>query len=143
MKDIVLILFASSGFDKAAQGLTGAARRLADQAGAPVRAIVVGEADNFAAEVAQIADTVVVADQPELSDYQPEVCLNALTQLCRDFSPAAVLLSNDTYSRRSHRGWRTGWFVARWGRQTRSACKVMWCAYCARCMAARRRRLSS
>ena len=98
MKDIVLILFASSGFDKAAQGLTGAARRLADQAGAPVRAIVVGEADNFAAEVAQIADTVVVADQPELSDYQPEVCLNALTQLCRDFSPAAVLLSNDTYS---------------------------------------------
>lgn len=98
MKDIAIVLFASSGFDKAAQGLTGAARRLADQAGAQLRAIVVGAAETVAAEVARIADAVVVADQPEVADYQPELCLNALTQICREISPAAVLLSNDTYS---------------------------------------------
>jgi len=98
MKDIALILFASSGFDKAAQGLMGAARRLADQAGTPLRAIIVGKGDGIAAEVARIADTVVVADHPELAEYQPEVCLNALTQLCRELSPGAVLLSNDAYS---------------------------------------------
>jgi len=98
MKDIAIILFASSGFDKAAQGLTGAARRLADQASAKLRAIVLGAAETVAAEVARIADTVVVADQPEVADYQPELCLNALTQICREIFPAAVLLSNDTYS---------------------------------------------
>jgi len=97
MKDIAIILFASSGFDKAAQGLTGAARRLADEAGAKLRAIVVGATETVA-EVARIADTVVVAGQPEMADYQPELCLNALTQICREISPAAVLLSNDTYS---------------------------------------------
>ncbi|HXP48137.1 MAG TPA: electron transfer flavoprotein subunit alpha/FixB family protein [Terriglobales bacterium] len=98
MKDIAIILFASSGFDKAAQGLTGAARRLADQASAKLRAIVLGAAETVAAEVARIADAVVVADHPEMADYQPELCLNALTQICREISPAAVLLSNDTYS---------------------------------------------
>jgi electron transfer flavoprotein alpha subunit len=98
MKEIALILFAASGFDKAAQGLAGAGRRLADQAGASLRAIILGNADGVAAELARLADTVIVADHPELTDYQPEVCLNALTQLCRQFSPAAVLLSNDAYS---------------------------------------------
>ena len=98
MKDIAVVLFASSSFDKAAQGLMGAARRLADQAGASLRAVIVGNADGLAAEVARIADAVIVADQPELADYRPEVYLNALTQLCRELSPAAVLLSNDAYS---------------------------------------------
>ena len=98
MKDIAFILFASFGMDKAAQGLAGAARRLADQAGTPLRAIIVGKADAVAAEVARIADTVVVAEHPDLTEYQPEVYLNALAQICRELSPAAVLLSNDAYS---------------------------------------------
>ena len=98
MKEIAVILFASGGFDRAAQGLTGAGRRLADQAGAALRALLVGNADGVAAEAARIADGVIVADHLELSDYQPEFCLNALTQLCRELSPGAVLLSNDAYS---------------------------------------------
>lgn len=98
MKDIALILFASSAMDKAAQGLAGAARRLADQAGTQLCAIIIGRADAVAAEVARIADTVVVADHPELDEYQPEVCLSALTQLCRELSPGVVLLSNDAHS---------------------------------------------
>jgi electron transfer flavoprotein alpha subunit len=41
-------------------------------------------------------DKVVVAEQPEIAEYAPESCLNALAQLTKD--ARAVLLSNDTYS---------------------------------------------
>jgi electron transfer flavoprotein alpha subunit len=99
MNDIVIVLFASAGFDKAAQGLTGAGRSLAGESGAKLCAIVLGAgADALAPEVALFADRVIVADQAELAEYQPESCLNALTALCRELSPRAVLLSNDTYS---------------------------------------------
>lgn len=99
MKDIVIVLFASAGFDKAAQGLTGAARHLADEMGEQVQAIIFGAgAEALASEVAPVADRVIVADQPELAEYQPETCLNALTVLCREASPRAILFSNDTYS---------------------------------------------
>jgi electron transfer flavoprotein alpha subunit len=99
MSNIVLCLFASGGFDKAAQGLAGAARRLADETGSQVRAIVLGAgADRVAAEVARIADAVTVVDQAEMAEYQPETYLNALTGLCRELAPRAVLFSNETYS---------------------------------------------
>jgi electron transfer flavoprotein alpha subunit len=99
MNDVIICLFASAGFDNAAQGLIGLARRLADESGGNLRAIVLGTcSDGLVSEVARIADTVVCAGQAELADYQPETCLNALTQLCRELSPHAVLLANDTYS---------------------------------------------
>ena len=99
MKDIVICLFNSAGFDKAAQGLAGAARRLADEVGGQLRAIVVGSgADALASQMAAIAETVIVADQAELAEYQPETCLNVVTQLCRQVSAYVVLLSNDAYS---------------------------------------------
>lgn len=97
MNDIVICVFASGGFDKAAQGLTGAARRLADQAGTQVNAILFGAgAGELASEVAQFADRVVVAEDPRSAEYVPETCLNALAQLTGD--ARVVLLSNDTYS---------------------------------------------
>jgi electron transfer flavoprotein alpha subunit len=99
MSNIAMCLFASSGFDKAAQGLAGAARRLADETGGQMHAIVMGGgADSVAAEAARFADTVTVVDQVETSEYQPETCLNALTELCRELAPRAVLFSNETYS---------------------------------------------
>jgi electron transfer flavoprotein alpha subunit len=99
MSNVVMCLFASGGFDKAALGLAGAARRLADANGGQVRAIVMGAgADAVAAEAARVADAVTVVDQAETAEYQPEICLNALTQLCREMAPSAVLFSNDTYS---------------------------------------------
>lgn len=97
MKDIVIVLFAAAGLDKAAQGLLGAGRSLAGEAGAKLCAMVLG-AGALAAEVAPFADRVIVGDQAELAEYQPETCLDALTTLCRELSPRAVLLSNDTYS---------------------------------------------
>jgi electron transfer flavoprotein alpha subunit len=99
MSNIVMCLFASGGFDKAAQGLAGAARRLADETGVKVCALVLGAgADPVAAEVARIADSVTVVDQAEMAEYQPETYLNVLTQLCRELTPRAVLFSNETYS---------------------------------------------
>ncbi|MBV9929249.1 MAG: electron transfer flavoprotein subunit alpha/FixB family protein [Acidobacteria bacterium] len=99
MNDVLIILFAANGFDKGAQGLAGAGRRLAGESGGSLRAVVLGEgAETLAQEVARVADAVVVADQAELSEYQPETYLNALAQVCRESKPRAVLLGNDTYS---------------------------------------------
>jgi hypothetical protein len=42
MNDVIICLFAAGGFDKAAQGLAGAGRRLADELGGRLRAIVTG-----------------------------------------------------------------------------------------------------
>ena len=99
MNDVLIILFAAAGFDKGAQGLAGAGRRLADELGASLRGVVIGEgADAVAGEVARVADSVVVADQAELAEYQPETCLNALALVCGEVRPRAVLLGNDTYS---------------------------------------------
>jgi electron transfer flavoprotein alpha subunit len=99
MNDVIICLFASSGFDKAAQGLAGAGRRLADELGGRLRAVIIGaEADALAAEIARVSDTVTVADQAELGEYQPETCLTALVRLCGELSPRVVLLANDTDS---------------------------------------------
>jgi electron transfer flavoprotein alpha subunit len=99
MNDVVICLFASAGFDKAAQGLAGAGRRLASELGGQLHAVIVGAgADALATEVSRIADTTTVADQTELAQYQPETCLTALASLCGELHPRAVLFGNDTYS---------------------------------------------
>jgi len=96
MNDVVICLFAQVGFDKAAQGLAGAGRRLADDLGSQLHAVVLGSgARALAGEFARVVDTVVIADQAE---YEPETCLSVLTHLCGELSPRAVLLANDTYS---------------------------------------------
>ncbi|MEO8036813.1 MAG: electron transfer flavoprotein subunit alpha/FixB family protein [Acidobacteriota bacterium] len=99
MTEIVIILFGASGFDRSAAGLCGAGRRLADEGGGRLHAIVTGEAaGDLPQQLARVADRVVLAAQPELQEYQPETCLNALVQLCAEISPRAILLGNDTYS---------------------------------------------
>jgi len=98
MSDVVICLFAAAGYDRAAQGLTGAGRRLADALGVRLRAITVGAHSELNLRIAAAADTVISVDQSELIEYQPELCLDALTQLTRDYVPRAVLLSNDVYS---------------------------------------------
>src|SRR5690349_18237926 len=96
MNEVIVCIFASSGFDRAAQGILGAGRRLADQLGVPFRALVIGNSPSD--EIAKIANVVTIADQPELAEYQTETMLSVLTQFCKERKPRAVLLSNDTYS---------------------------------------------
>ena len=97
MNEIVICLFASGGFDKAAQGLIGAARGLSEYTGAQLHAFIFGTgAGELVSEVARFVDKVVVADQSATTEYAPESCLNALAQLTKD--ARIVLLSNDVYS---------------------------------------------
>lgn len=94
--DVVICLTASSGYDRAAQGVAGAGRDLADQLGGSLRAVIVGTADDeMISGVAAVADAVIVAGQPELADYQPEAYLAAFEQICGRLAPAAVLLGSD------------------------------------------------
>lgn len=97
--NVVICLLAKNGFDRAAQGVAGAGRRLAEALGAQLQAVILGAAAADMIEAAKtIADGVTVADQSELHEYQPEQYLSAATQVCQSLHPQAVLLSNDTYS---------------------------------------------
>jgi len=96
MSNVVVCLFAHNGFDRAAQGVTGAGRRLADQLGGKLHALVFGVADDIMkAQLGALMETVSVIEQNE---YQPEQGLNILTQLCHELAPYTILLGNDTYS---------------------------------------------
>jgi len=94
--NVVICLFAAQGFDRVAQGVTGAGQRLAETTGGQLHAIVIGAADEaLQTALRPLAQTVTSIALPE---YQPETCLNALTQVCRELAPGAVLFGNDTYS---------------------------------------------
>ena len=96
MNDVVICLVNSAGFDRAAQGLAGCGRRLAAELGSQLKAIALSpQSETVAQDAAQVVDEVIVVDQGE---YQPEAALSALAQVCRQFSPGAVLFGNDTYS---------------------------------------------
>jgi electron transfer flavoprotein alpha subunit len=96
MNDVIISLFASAGYDRAAQGVAGAGRQLATELGVQLHAVILGAPDDATtAAVAVVADFVTIAD---IGEYQPEVCLNALAGICKALSPQAILLSNDFYS---------------------------------------------
>jgi electron transfer flavoprotein alpha subunit len=96
MNDVVICLLNPATFDRAAQGLAGAGRRLAEELAAQLTAIVLSpQSATIAQEVAEVVDKVILVDQRE---YQPEPALSALTEICNELSPDAVLLGNDTYS---------------------------------------------
>ncbi len=95
--DVAICLFSSSGYDRAAQGVAGAGRHLANQLGSSLQAVIVGSPDeSMLSSVAAVADRITVADQAELADYQPEIYLAALQQACGSLNAAAVLLGGDT-----------------------------------------------
>lgn len=99
MSDVIICLFSGSGYDRAAQGVAGAGRRLADQLGGRLHAVILGAHDpELNIRIASVADAVISADQKELAEYQPELYLNAITQICHEIEPRVVLFGNDTYS---------------------------------------------
>src|SRR5882724_3703604 len=97
MNEVIVSIFGSGDFDRASLGIMGAGRRLADDLGVSLHALVIGN-PSTTEEIAKIANELTVADQPELAEYQTELALSALTQFCTERKPRAVLLSNDTYS---------------------------------------------
>jgi len=96
--DVVCCLFARGGFDRAAQGILGAGRRLADSLGGKLHAVAIGPADDAVAQgAAAVADNVLVVDHALLAEYHPEIYLDALASACKPLAAKAVLLSNDAY----------------------------------------------
>ncbi len=96
MSKVVICLFAAAGFDPAAQGVTGAGQRLAEVLGGQLHAVVIGAPDTtLQAALVPLTQTLTTLT---LDEYQPEPCLAALVQVCRERAPHAVLFGNDTYS---------------------------------------------
>ncbi|MBI3421379.1 MAG: electron transfer flavoprotein subunit alpha/FixB family protein [Acidobacteria bacterium] len=96
MSNVIICLFAANGFDRAAQGVSGAGQRLAADNGGRLHAVVIGAADDaLQTALSPLAETITSL---AFSEYQPEACLNTLTQVCRELAAHAVLFGNDTYS---------------------------------------------
>ena len=99
MPEVIACLWGHAGLDRAAQGLLGAGRRLADALGGQSGPLIVGSVDDALVTAVQpLADAVVVVEDELLADYNPENFLAALTAACQQLSPRAVLLGNDAYS---------------------------------------------
>lgn len=98
MHDVVCCLWGRAGLDRAAQGILGCGRRLADSLGGKLRAVVVGPAEgSLSSGAAAVADSVVLVDHPALAEYNAEDYLSALASMCNSLEARAVLLGNDTY----------------------------------------------
>ena len=101
MANVAVCVLGSFGYDRAAQGATGAGRALAESLGGELHVLVIGPADDGAvASLSAVADRVLLGDNEELRDVQPEQALQAAEQLhaAGGGDYVAILLSNDTYS---------------------------------------------
>ncbi|MCY3928928.1 MAG: electron transfer flavoprotein subunit alpha/FixB family protein [Acidobacteria bacterium] len=101
MANVAVCVLGSFGYDRAAQGVAGAGRALAESLGGELHALVIGPAeDGEVAALSAVADRVLIGGNEELRDVQPEQVLQAAEQLhgAGGGDYVAVLLSNDTYS---------------------------------------------
>ncbi|MCY3969966.1 MAG: electron transfer flavoprotein subunit alpha/FixB family protein [Acidobacteria bacterium] len=101
MANVAVCVLGSFGYDRAAQGVAGAGRALAESVGGELHVLVVGPAEDGAvAALSAAADRVLIGGNEELRDVQPEQALQAAEQLhaAGGGDYVAVLLSNDTYS---------------------------------------------
>ncbi len=97
MSDVVSFVWGQAGVDRAAQGLLGAGRRLADGLKGKLRVAVLGTTDDAAVRaIRAVADAVLVVEDELLGEYHTENYLAALVAVCKRLSPRAVLLGNDT-----------------------------------------------
>ncbi len=81
---------------KTAFELASAGRKLADELGGDLAAVVMGsQAEQFAPELAKYgADTVLVVESPELDSYNSEYYAQALAQIVQDKKPEILLLGH-------------------------------------------------
>ena len=81
--------------------LLGEGRKLADQLGVELSAVLIGEKPDAAAEVliAHGADNVYVVDDPTLRDFNDESYTDVFAQLIRSYKPEIVLMGATAYGR--------------------------------------------
>jgi len=98
MPNVISCIFGWNAMDRAAAGLLGAGQRLSRELGGKHCALVLGAApEPLLAELANLANSVHIADHPLLAKHHCETTLTALAQACGSLQPHVVLLGNDTY----------------------------------------------
>ena len=91
MSDVITFVWGQAGVYRAAQGLLGAGRRLAESLQGKLRATVLcGTDDSVVRAIQSMADTVLVVEEELLGEYHPENYLAALVGVCQRLSPRAV-----------------------------------------------------
>ncbi len=100
MSNVIVVLFGNNGWDRSAEGAAGTGQRLAQSTGGNLNVVFLGDASKEARDgAAACAASVVVVNQPELAEYQPEAALEAAQKACAEISDTSVVLfGNDTYS---------------------------------------------
>lgn len=98
MASVISCFLPGAEFDRAAQGLLGAAEQLAKDLGATHVVLSAGAADSLPPQAGQYADRVVQVDSADLTADHPESALSALHAACADLEPQAVLLGQDAAS---------------------------------------------
>jgi electron transfer flavoprotein alpha subunit len=98
---LVLTEFSGTQLSGLSMEMLGAARRLADQLGAPVTAVALGSSANEAAQqaIAFGADAAVIAPSAELDEYRNDSWTAALTAVTRQANPAIVLIGQSAVGR--------------------------------------------
>ena len=81
--------------------LIGQARKLADELGAPVEAVLLGESVGRGAQqlISAGADTVYLGDDPDLALYHPEIYTEIIVQLARERRPEIMLIGSTPMGR--------------------------------------------
>jgi len=81
--------------------LIGRARKLADQLGTSVEAILLGDKIEEQARqlIAAGADRVYLGDAPELEVYQPELYTEIVVKLAREHQPEIILIGSTDMGR--------------------------------------------
>ena len=105
MNEVVVCLFGSTGFDRAAQGVLGAGRRLADDLGVSLQAVIVGNTvdtmkeetygrkNDSKATLAPTRDTEPSELRRELTDHNLGLVIAPWTSLRNSMSPDFWALS--------------------------------------------------
>ena len=85
----------SDGFRKSANEVVSEGRRLADELGASLCAVVLGERAAFhaAATGHYGAEKVIVCDSPEIADFEADGCTDLLTEVAAARQPTIILFS--------------------------------------------------
>ena len=98
MASVISCFLPNAEYDRAAQGLLGAAEKLAQDLRTSHVVVCAGPADSLLQNAVKHADRVIGLQCAQLSADRPESCLSALHAACEGLDAKAVLLGQDAWS---------------------------------------------
>ena len=98
MASVISCFLPNAEYDRAAQGLLGAAEKLAQDLGTSHVVVCAGSAHSLLQNAGKHADRVIRLQCAQLSADSPESCLSTLHAACEGLDAKAVLLGQDAWS---------------------------------------------